>query len=191
MQINVVLNTPVAANIVGPVPTLPAPGEVYVCGQEVTAHIAVTNLAYCTAVFFYDPVSRARAMIHYNPVSGPFEGDFRWCVRHLQERYGAQPGGLTVALFNNTHSSGGVPFYPGIYRTDRIKGWLETALGPAHNNMTVNRYMFRGSVGLMDAGGNVWACPGPDIEDKVRARKMNWNIARHGNQPRQGLIGNR
>ena len=190
MQLSDPVTPPDLVNPVGPVPCLPAPGEIYVCGQQVTAHIAVTGLVYCTAVFFFEPVSRARAMIHYNPVSGPFESDFRWCVNHLCETSNAQPGTLTVALFNNTSASNGKAFPLTFYKTDRIKGWLETALGPAHANMTATHYRYKGTIGLMDATGAVWGCTGPAIEDSVRATKMNWTYARiKKNQPQKNFLG--
>jgi hypothetical protein len=88
MQINGPITPQAAGKVVGPVPTLPSPGAIYSCGTEVTAHIGVTGLIYCTAVFFYDPMSRARAMIHYNPVSGPKQPGFDECISPYGTRTG-------------------------------------------------------------------------------------------------------
>lgn len=190
MQINGPVTPQAVVNIVGPVPALPDPGEIYICGQEVTAHIAVTGLINCTAIFLFDPTSRARAMIHFNPWTGPKVNDFRWCVNYLNEKYNAQPGTLRVALYNNTKASNGEPLTPTMYKTDKIKGLLETALGPAHNNMTATHYKFDGKIGLMDAAGIVWGCQGPAIQDSVRALKMNWTYARpNKNQPQKHFLG--
>lgn len=181
MQLNGPITPPAAANIVGPVPCLPAPGEVSIFGPDVTAHIAVPNLVYCTAVFLFDPVSRARAMVHYNPVSGPkVQATYDWIIRHLADTYNAQASGLTVALFNNTSSSNGTPFPPTMYKTDRVMAFLESALGPAHNTMTASHYKFTGRIGLMDAAGVVTGCVGPAITGtaEARAKRMNWVFAK-------------
>jgi|GEM_PF-2761727 len=186
MQISDPVTPPAAQNIVGPVPTLPVPGVVSFFGPDVTAHIAVTGLVYCTAVFLYDAASGARGMMHYNPEVGPKQATFDWFVRYMKDKYNAQIASLTVALFNNTSSSrGNREFHEGIYKTDRIKGFLEHAFGPLHGGIAATRYKFKGSIGLMDANGQVTGCVGPEIEDvdKVRAKRMNWLFAK----PNKGL----
>ena len=175
MQINGPVTPPAAANVVGPVPCLPVPGEVTVFGPDVTAHVAVPKLVYCTAVFLFDPASGARAMMHYNPMVGPRDpATFAWFARVLIEKYNAQAAALTVALFNNTTSSNGRAFPPTMYKTDRVKALLEHGFGAAHGNMAATHYTFAGTIGLMDAAGAVSGCPGPDIQGGVRAARMNW-----------------
>jgi hypothetical protein len=103
-------------------------------------------------------------MIHYNPVSGPGQDGFRSCVDSLQNNYGAQPAGLTVALFNNTTSSRGTRFPPTMYKTHIVTGFLTSAFGAAHQTMTATHYLFDGTIGLMDAGGTVSGCSGSIIQ---------------------------
>jgi len=184
MQLTAPVTPPAAVNIVGPVPTLPVPGEVSIFGPDVATHIAVPNLVYCTAVFVFDPVSRARAMMHYNPMSGPKGVTFDWMIRYLVERYNATVGSLTIALFNNTSASNGTLFSPTIYKTDRVKAFLEHALGVNHGTMTATHYKFTGTIGLMDAAGTVTGCVGPAIAEAVRAKRMNWVFAK----PRKHLF---
>jgi hypothetical protein len=129
-------------------------------------------------------------MIHYNFVSGPGQDGFTSCVRYLQERYLVQPAALTVALFNNSTSKLGKPFPESMYKLDRVTAFLTQALGPAHNTMTVTRYKFDGTIGLMDNGGNVWGSSGPTIQDAVDAKNMGWQFGKpHKDKPRRSLIG--
>jgi len=149
--------------IKGPVPTLPSPGKIYVCGNHVEAHIAISGLVNCTAIFLYHAISGARAMIHYNPFGeiGPVEKDVKECLDYLSEKYTAPKMTLQVSLYNKI----GVP--ESSFKTDKLKGVLESAFGSEHNNIIAPHYKFDGGIALMDASGTVWAC---------KKHNMNWTI---------------
>jgi hypothetical protein len=147
----------------GPVPTLPNPGKIYVCGNQVEAHIAISGLVNCTAIFLYHAISGARAMMHYNPFGtiGPVEKDVKECLDYLNEKYTAPKTSLKVSLYNKIGVS------ESAFKTDKLKGILESAFGPEHTNIIASHYKFDAAIALMDASGTVWAC---------KKNKLNWTI---------------
>jgi hypothetical protein len=164
MQLNAATPDEVeVGKIKGPVPTLPHPGKISVCGNHVEAHIAISGLVNCTAIFFYHAISGARAMIHYNPFGtiGPVEKDVKECLEYLTEKYNGPKTALQVSLYNKIGVS------ESAFKTDKLKGILEDAFGSEHINITATHYKFDGAIALMDAGGTVWAC---------KKHNMNWTL---------------